>query len=107
MPRYNGKYYEYNENENRIILPGLSEDETRYFQYLLTRSFKEITEEKWKDLTILNQKTLKFMYDNHNQKIQESLGCLEICPSCNERSLKAKMSGMGCLNPKCGFLDCY
>jgi len=49
--------------KNKICLPGLTEDETRYFQYLLTRTLKEITEQQWKDLCILNQKTLKNMYE--------------------------------------------
>jgi hypothetical protein len=49
--------------ENKICLPGLTEDETRYFQYLLTRTLKEITEQQWKDLGVLNQKTLKNMYE--------------------------------------------
>jgi len=49
--------------ENKICLPGLTEDETRHFQYLLTRTLKEITEQQWKDLGVLNQKTLKNMYE--------------------------------------------
>lgn len=48
--------------DKQIILPGLTEDETRYFQWLLCQNFKQIDEQKWKDLGKLNQKILAAMY---------------------------------------------
>jgi hypothetical protein len=48
--------------KNGKTLPGLSEDETRYFQYLLTRKLGVTTPEQWEDLCKLNQKTLSVMY---------------------------------------------
>lgn len=45
-----------------IILPGLTEDETRYFQWLLCQNLTQIDEQKWKDLGSLNQKILAAMY---------------------------------------------
>ena len=45
-------------------LPGLTEDETRYFQWLLCRKLSQTTYQQWQDLTVLNQKILKEMSDS-------------------------------------------
>lgn len=59
------KYFGISISSNKIIhendvfcLPGLTPDETRYFNYLLTKSFCQIKEDQWKELGLLNQKML-------------------------------------------------
>jgi len=46
------------EEHKAFNLPGLTSEETRYFNYLLTKSFSQIKEDQWKELGILNQKML-------------------------------------------------
>lgn len=46
------------EKSKEYSLPGLTPEETRYFNYLMTLSFSTIKEDQWKELGILNQKIL-------------------------------------------------
>ena len=42
-------------------LPGLTKDETRYFQWLLCKTLLQITDAQWRNLSMLNQKILVAM----------------------------------------------
>lgn len=56
--KYTGISITNNKEIEEFKLPGLTIDETRYFNYLLTKSFCQLKENQWKDLGTLNQKIL-------------------------------------------------
>ena len=45
------------------VFPGLTEDETRYFQWGLCQHFDSVTRRAWDNLATLNQKILKAQND--------------------------------------------